>query len=67
MTSSDKSIYYRILQQVSPKEGESAMSYIKIFQNAKDLSISLRNSYSEYRLIHIILNKFTKMENILHK
>ena len=32
MTFADKSRYYRILQKVTHKGGESAMNYIKIFQ-----------------------------------
>ena len=34
MNFSDKSRYDRIFQQVTHKEGESAMNYNKIFQNA---------------------------------
>ena len=36
MTSSDKIRYDRIFQQISHKGGESAIIYIKIFQNAQD-------------------------------
>ena len=34
------------------------MNYIKIFQNGQALSVSVGNSYSEYQLIHILLDKF---------
>ena len=46
MTFSDKSRYDRIFQQVTHKGGEYAMNYIKIFQNAQALSVSVGNSYS---------------------
>ena len=48
MTFADKSRYDRTFQQVTHKGGESAINYIKRFQNAHALSISLGNSYSEY-------------------
>ena len=32
------------------------MNYIKIFQHSQDLSVSVGNSYSEYQLIHILLD-----------
>ena len=34
------------------------MSYIKIFQNAQDLSVSVGNSYSENQLMHTFLDNF---------
>ena len=34
------------------------MNYIKIFQNAHTLSISVENSYSEYQLMHTFLDNF---------
>ena len=46
MKVSDQNIYNRLFQQVIHKGGESAINYIKIFQNAKDLAISVINSYS---------------------
>ena len=46
MTFSDKSRYDRIFQQVTHKGGESAMNYIKRFQNAQALSVSVGNTYS---------------------
>ena len=46
MTFADKSRYYRTFQQVTHKGGESAINYIKRFQNADALSVSVGNSYS---------------------
>ena len=46
MTFSDKSMHGRIFQQVTHKGRESAMNYIKIFQNSQDLSVSVENNYS---------------------
>ena len=43
------------------------MNYVKIFQNAQALSVSVGNSYSEDQLVHIFLDNFTKVANILHK
>ena len=34
------------------------MNYIKIFQNAQDLSVSTRNYYSEDQLMHTLLENF---------
>ena len=34
------------------------MNYIKTFQNAHDLSVSVGNSYSGYQLMHIFLDNF---------
>ena len=41
MTFSDKSRYDRTFQKVTHKGGESAINYIKIFQNAQALSVSV--------------------------
>ena len=41
MTFDDKSRYDRIFQQVKNKGGEYAINYIKEFQNAQDLSVSV--------------------------
>ena len=46
MTFADKSIYGRTFQQVTHKGGESAINYIKIFQDAHALSVLVINSYS---------------------
>ena len=34
------------------------MNYIKMFQNAQALSVSIGNTYSEYQLMHIFLDNF---------
>ena len=34
------------------------MNYIKIFQNEQALSVSVGNYYSEYKLMHILLDNF---------
>ena len=34
------------------------MNYIKRFQNAQDLSVSVGNSYSKYQLMHTFLDNF---------
>ena len=53
-----KSRYDRICQHITYKGGKSAMNYIKGFQNTQDLSVTVGNSYSEYQLMHIFLDKF---------
>ena len=58
MTFADKSRYDRTFQQVTHKEGESAINYIKRFQNAQDLSVSVGNSYSEDQIMHTFLDNF---------
>ena len=65
MTFSDKSIHDRLLQQVTHKAGESEMNYIKRLQDAQDLSVSARNSYSEYQLMHIFLDNFHQCGNVV--
>ena len=58
MTFYDKSRYDRKFQQVTHRGGESATSYIKIFQNAHALSVSVGNRYNEYQLMHTVLDNF---------
>ena len=58
MIFSDKRRYDKISQEVTHKGGESAMKYIKRFQNAQALSFSLVNTYSEDQLTHIFLDNF---------
>ena len=58
MTFAEKIRDDRIFQQVTHKGGESAMKYIKIFQNAQDLSVSLGNSYYEDQFMQIFLDNF---------
>ena len=58
MTFADKSRYDKTFQQVTHKGGESAINYIKIFQNTHALSILVGNSYSEDQLMHTLLYNF---------
>ena len=58
MTFLDKSRYDRTFQQVTHKGGESAINYIKRFQNAQALSVSVRNSYSEDQIMRTFLDNF---------
>ena len=58
MTFADKSRYDRIFQQVRHIGGESAMNYIKIFQNAQALSVFVGNAYSEDQQMHTFLDNF---------
>ena len=58
MSFADKSRYDSIFKQVTHKGGESAINYIKRFQNAHALSVSVGNSYSEYQLMHTFLDNF---------
>ena len=58
MTFADKSRFDRIFQQVTHKGGENAITYIKRFQNAQALSVSVENSYSEDQIMHTFLDNF---------
>ena len=58
ITFSDKSRYDRIFQQVTHKGGGSVINFINRFQNSHDLSVSVRNSYSEDQLMHTFMDKF---------
>ena len=58
ITFSDKSRYDRTFQQVTHKGGGSAINYIKRFQNAHALSVSVGNSYSEDQLMHTFMDNF---------
>ena len=58
MTFADKRRYAIILQKITYKGGELEMSYIKRFQNAQALSVSVGKSYYEYQLINIFLDNF---------
>ena len=58
MTSADKSRYDRLFRKVLHKGGESAMNFIKRFQNAQDLSVSVGNSYSEDHFMYIFSGNF---------
>ena len=61
ITFADKSRYERNFQQVTHKGGESATNYIKRFQNAHALSVSVGNSYSEDQLMHTFLDNFQQV------
>ena len=58
MNFSENSRYDRIFQKVTHKRGDSEMNYIKIFQNAQALSVSVENTYSEDQQMHTSLNNF---------
>ena len=58
MTFADKIRYGRTFQQVTHKGGESAINYIKRFQNAQALSVSVGNSYDEDQIMHTFLDNF---------
>ena len=58
ITFAGKSRYDRTFQQVTHKGGKYAINYIKRFQNAHDLSVSVGNSYSEDQLMHVFLDNF---------
>ena len=58
MTFSDKSRYDRTFRRVTHKVGESSINYIKRFQNAQALSVSVGNSYSEDQSMHTFLDNF---------
>ena len=64
MTFANKSRYDRTFQQVTQKEGESAIKYIEIFQNAHALSVSVGNRYNEDQLMHTVLDNF---QQVTHK
>ena len=54
----DKSRYDRTFQQVTHKGRESTINYIKSFQNAHALSVSVGNRYSEDQLMNTFLDNF---------
>ena len=58
MNFDDKSRYKRTFQKFTHKGGVSAINYIKRFQNAHALSVSVGNSYSEDQLMHTFLDNF---------
>ena len=58
MNFADKSRYDRTFQQFTHKGRESTISYIKKFQNAHDLSVSVGNSYSEDQRMHTFMDNF---------
>ena len=58
MNFSDKSRYDRIFQKLTHKGGEYAMNYIKIFQNAEALSVSVGKFYLENKMMHTFMDNF---------
>ena len=63
MTFSDKSRYDRTFQQVTHKGGESAINYIKRFQNAHALSVSVDTAILRINLSTHLWITFIKVEN----
>ena len=61
MTFADKSRYDRTFQQVAHKGGESAINYIKIFQSAQALSVSVGISYAEDQIIFHFYGNYPEM------
>ena len=47
------------------KRGNSSINFIEIFQYAKDLEISVVNSYSEDQLMHTSLEKLPERGKII--
>ena len=58
MNFSYKIRYDRTFHKGTHKGEESAMNYIKIFQNSQSLSVSVGNIYSKYQLMHTFLDNF---------
>ena len=58
MTISNKRKYDRLFQHVTHKVGSLEINYIKIFQNAQALLISVGNSSSEDQLMRTFLDEF---------
>ena len=58
ITFADKSRHDRTFQLVTHKGGESTINYIKRFQNAQALSVSVGNSYYEDQIMHTFLDNF---------
>ena len=67
MTFAENSRYDRIFQQVTHKGGESAMNFIKRFQNSENSIVSVENYYSEYQMMHTSPDNSHQGENILLK
>ena len=67
MTFSDKSRYDRIFQQVTDKGGDSAIKFIKIFQNSQALSVSVGKNYAEDQLMYIFLDNLHQGGNYSSK
>ena len=52
-----------MFKKVMHKGGESVINSIKVFQNAKTLTIPVGNSYSEDQLMHNFLDNFQQGGN----
>ena len=65
MNFTDKSRYDRTFQQVTHKGGESAINFIKRFQNAQALSVSVGNSYAEDQIMHTFMDNFHQKWKVL--
>ena len=50
--------YNRTYQKVVQKGGDSEIRYIKVFHNDKSLAILVVNTYTEYHLMHTLLQNF---------
>ena len=64
MNFADKSRYDRTFQQVTHKGRESAINYIKRFQNEHALSVLVGNIYSEDQLMHTFMDNVHQGGNI---
>ena len=58
MTFAYKSRYDRTSKQITYKGGESAINYIKRFQNEQALWVSAGNRYSEDQILHTFMYNF---------
>ena len=56
MTFADQIRYNIMFHQVVHEGGDSAINYIKMFQNVKDLGILVGNSYTGDQLMHTFLD-----------
>ena len=65
MTFAEQNRYNRLFKQVIHKGGKPVINFIKIFQNAKALAISVRNSYSEDQLMHTFFRKIPERRETL--
>ena len=63
MTFADTSRYDKTFQQVTHKGGESAINYIKMFQDAQALSVLVGNNYYEDQIMHTFLDNFHQSGN----
>ena len=63
MNFADKSRYNGMFQKVVHKGGESSINCINIFQNDKDLEISVGNSYTEDQLMNTFLDNLQRDGN----